>query len=209
MRALIIAGGKKPNKKLLESEVKKSDILIAADKGVEAFILNGIEPDYALGDFDSIDEGFKKYLKNLNIEKFNPEKDSTDTEIAFEKAVDLGATEVVFLGVTGTRLDHVIANLGLLRRALKEGIKAYIIDDNNKIMLKNKSCKLKKDFGDFISFQAFGNPVNNFSIKSSKYPLNNHKLLIGDSLCVSNEFIDEYMDISFEDGEVLVIYSKD
>lgn len=209
MRALIIAGGQKPNKELLESEVKKSDVLIAADKGVETFIINGMKPDYALGDFDSIDEEFKKYLKDLNVEKFNPEKNSTDTEIAFEKAVDLGATEIVLLGVTGTRVDHVLANFGLLRCALEKGIETYIIDNNNKIMLKNKSCKLKNDFGDFISFQAFGNPVNNFSIKSSKYPLYNHKLLIGDSLCVSNEFIDEYMEISFDEGEVLVIYSRD
>ncbi|PWW85565.1 thiamine diphosphokinase, partial [Clostridium perfringens] len=88
-------------------------------------------------------------------------------------------------------------------------IEAYIIDNNNKIYLKNKGTTLKKEFGDYISFQAFGSPVNNFSIKGSKYELYNHKLLIGDSLCVSNEFIDEYIDISFEKGEVLVIYSRD
>lgn len=209
MRVLIIAGGQKPSKELLESEVEKSDILIAADKGVETFMINGIKADYVLGDFDSIGEEFKENLQGLNIEKFNPEKDSTDTEIAFLKAIDLGATEIALLGVTGTRLDHVIANLGLLRSALEKGIEAYIIDDNNKIILRNKSTRLRKDFGNFISFQAFGKSVNNFSIEGSKYPLYNHKLLIGDSLCVSNEFIDEYMDISFEEGEVLVIYSRD
>lgn len=209
MKALIIAGGEKPSKELLESEVRNSDVLIAADKGVEAFLINGFTPDYALGDFDSISEEFKESLKNLNIEKFNPEKDSTDTEIAFLKAINLGAKEIAFLGVTGTRLDHVLANLGLLRSALEKGVEAYIIDNNNKIMLKNKSTILKKEFGDYISFQAFGEAVENFCIKSSKYPLNNHKLLLGDSLCVSNEFIDENMEISFDKGEVLVIYSRD
>ncbi|MGG5462357.1 thiamine diphosphokinase [Clostridium sp. B9] len=209
MKALIIAGGEKPSKELLESEAKNSDVLIAADKGVEAFLINGFTPDYALGDFDSISEEFKERLKDLNIERFNPEKDNTDTEIAFLKAINLGATEIAFLGVTGTRLDHVLANLGLLRSSLEKGIEAYIIDNNNKIMLKNKSTILKNEFGDYISFQAFGESVDNFSIKSSKYPLSNHKLLLGDSLCVSNEFVDEYMEISFEKGEVLVIYSRD
>ena len=203
MKVLIIAGGEKPSSELLKSEIKECDLLIAADRGAEAYLENGFTPDYALGDFDSIGEEYKE------VEKFNPEKDNTDTEIAFFKAVELGATEIVFLGVTGTRLDHVMANLGLLREALERGIEAYIIDNNNKIYLKNKGTTLKKEFGDYISFQAFGSPVNNFSIKGSKYELYNHKLLIGDSLCVSNEFIDEYIDISFEKGEVLVIYSRD
>lgn len=209
MKALIIAGGKKPSYSLLKNEIKDCSILIAADKGVEAYIQNGFFPDYALGDFDSIGEEYKHILDKIKVEKFNPEKNNTDTEIAFLKAISLGATEIAFLGVTGTRLDHVMANLGLLREALKRDIKAYIIDDNNKIYLKNKGIRLKKEFGDYISFQAFGSPVNNFSIKGSKYELYNHKLLIGDSLCVSNEFIDEYIDISFKEGEVLVIYSRD
>lgn len=209
MKALIIAGGNKPSSKLLKKEIKDCDLLIAADKGVEAYIENDITPDYALGDFDSIGEEFKEILENLNIEKFNPEKDYTDTEIAFLKAIELGATEIALLGVTGTRIDHVMANLGLLREGLRKNIKTYIIDDNNKIYLENKGTRLEKEFGDYISFQAFGCPVNNFSIKGSKYELLNHKLLIGDSLCVSNEFVDDYIEISFEKGEVLVIYSRD
>ena len=217
MKVLIIAGGEKPSSELLKSEIKECDLLIAADRGAEAYLENGFTPDYALGDFDSIGEEYNHnhiketidILDKIKVEKFNPEKDNTDTEIAFFKAVELGATEIVFLGVTGTRLDHVMANLGLLREALERGIEAYIIDNNNKIYLKNKGTTLKKEFGDYISFQAFGSPVNNFSIKGSKYELYNHKLLIGDSLCVSNEFIDEYIDISFEKGEVLVIYSRD
>ena len=173
MKVLIIAGGEKPSSELLKSEIKECDLLIAADRGAEAYLENGFTPDYALGDFDSIGEEYKDILDKIKVEKFNPEKDNTDTEIAFFKAVELGATEIVFLGVTGTRLDHVMANLGLLREALERGIEAYIIDNNNKIYLKNKGTTLKKEFGDYISFQAFGSPVNNFSIKGSKYELYN------------------------------------
>lgn len=209
MKALVIAGGKKPSLELLKEEIKGCEILIAADKGVEAYLENGFTPDYALGDFDSIGEEFKYVLDKIKVYKFNPEKDNTDTEIAFLKAIELGALEIALLGVTGTRLDHVIANLGLLREGLKRGIKAYIRDDNNKIYLVNKGTTLKREFGDYISFQAFGSPVDNFSINGSKYELYNHKLLIGDSLCVSNGFVFEEIEISFEKGEVLVIYSRD
>lgn len=119
MKVLIIAGGEKPSSELLKSEIKECDLLIAADRGAEAYLENGFTPDYALGDFDSIGEEYKDILDKIKVEKFNPEKDNTDTEIAFFKAVELGATEIVFLGVTGTRLDHVMANLGLLREALE------------------------------------------------------------------------------------------
>ncbi len=37
-----------------------------------------------------------------------------------------------------------MANLGLLREALERGIEAYIIDNNNKIYLKNKGTLKKR-----------------------------------------------------------------
>ncbi len=41
-------------------------------------------------------------------------KDLTDTEIAMNLAIELGAERIFILGGTGTRLDHVVANIKLL-----------------------------------------------------------------------------------------------
>ena len=40
MKVLIIAGGEKPSSELLKSEIKECDLLIAADRGAEAYLEN-------------------------------------------------------------------------------------------------------------------------------------------------------------------------
>ena len=113
------------------------------------------------------------------------------------------------LGMTGTRYDHTLANFGLLKLALDLNIKMEIIDENNKIFLVNKSTRLYRDEKEIISFQAYTDEVKNFCIKNAKYNLDNYTLKIGDSRTVSNEFVEEYIDISFSEGIVMVMYAND
>ena len=127
-----------------------------------------------------------------------------------DRAIEDPRIDVIcLLGCTGTRIDHVIGNIGLLDRALNKGIKAYIRDENNYMFLIDKSTKLKNVFGKYISFQGFREAVLDFKIEGAKYDLDSHSLLFGDPLTVSNEFLDEYINVSFSKGKVMVIYSKD
>ena len=52
----------------------------------------------------------------------NPEKDDTDTEYAIREAIRRGAMEIVVIGATGTRIDHVLGNISLLGIGLEEQI---------------------------------------------------------------------------------------
>lgn len=209
MKAVIISGGTPPKEEILKEEILNANILIAADKGLESFLYYNIEPHYALGDFDSINVKIMNKVKKTKIVKYNPDKDNTDSEIAVLKAIELGAEEIVLLGVTGTRIDHMLANLGLLDMCINNNINAYIRDSNNKILLTNKSIKLYGNPGQFVSFQCFGQTVNNFSIKGAKYELNNYTLSFGDRRCVSNEFLNGSIEVTFKEGKVLIIYSND
>ncbi|MPQ42444.1 thiamine diphosphokinase [Clostridium tarantellae] len=212
MNIAIISGGKRPKKSLLNEIVRKSNCIIAADKGIECLIDEGITPDYILGDFDSVNieylEKLEK-LENYEMIKYNVEKDNTDSEIAVNKAIELGANVIYMLGFTGTRIDHVLANIGLLNKCLENNIEAYIIDENNKIFLTDVPRILLGNPGETVSFQAFGENVNNFSIHKAKYELEGHNLKFGDALCVSNEFVTNEIGISFDKGKVLIIYSRD
>ena len=209
MRCLIVSGGNSPKDELFLEEIEKANYLIAADKGLETFIKNNVKPDLVVGDFDSVQEKFKEELKNFNVLKFKPEKDLTDSEIAFSEALKKSPKELIFLGFTGTRLDHTLANIGLLKRALDKNINAYIIDNNNKMFIVNKPTVLKGEPKQIISFQAYCSEVNNFFIKKAKYPLKDYTLKLGDPRTVSNEFLKEDIEISFSKGEVLVIYARD
>jgi len=211
MKAVIISGGKEPSKDLFLKEIKDADLIIGADKGCEVLYKYNITPDYILGDFDSADMDIINSIESKSGEKirFKREKDYTDTELAYNLAVEKGADEIILLGATGTRYDHSLSNLGLMLRGLKKSIKVKVIDDNNYIFLTDKSIRLKGNKGDTISFHAYCDEVKNFSIKGSKYNLSNYNLKLGDSLTTSNEFTEEDINITFDTGIVMILYTKD
>ncbi|MDO4534701.1 MAG: thiamine diphosphokinase [Clostridium perfringens] len=210
MKALIVSGGTPPTEDIFLQEVKTCDILIGADKGCETYFKYNFIPDYALGDFDSINDFYKEKLKLTNVIKYNSEKDNTDSEIALLKAIELNADEICILGVTGSRIDHVLGSLGLLNIALENNVECYIKDKNNIIILTNKDISLKDKGYKYISFQAFGENIRSFSIKGAKYEVNNCLLSFGDGKFISNEFLNsEDINIKFQNGKILIIYSKD
>lgn len=212
MKAVLVAGGKSPCKDILLEELKNAHIIVCADGGAKVLFQYKITPDVLLGDFDSIDKEILNYYKNINanIKIYPPEKDYTDSEIAFNEILKIkDVTEIVLLGCTGTRIDHLIGNLGLLYKGLMNSINVYIRDNNNLIFLTNKSVTLKRNFGNYISFQGFREDVKDFSIKGAKYELYNHNLVLGDPLTISNEFLGNEIKIEFKNGVVMVIYSRD
>lgn len=211
MKAVILSGGNPPSREILLQEIENDTLLICADGGGEVLKKYGIIPKILLGDFDSISKDTLDYFKNseTKIITYPKEKDYTDTEIALLKALELDAKEICFLGCTGTRLDHTLSNIGLLKKCLADGIDAYIIDENNKIYLKDKPCVIYKNKYKYFSLLCYGSEVLNLTIKGAKYELLNYKLVLGDPITVSNELLQDKVFLEFTKGLVLLIYSKD
>ena len=209
MKVLMVAAGERPSDTLFKKYIKYCDKTIAIDKGAEIFIDNNVIPDYVVGDFDSINEKYKDKINSFNIVKFPKEKDYTDSEIALKRAFRLDAHEIIMLGMTGKRVDHMLGNLGLLDISLRRGVNAYIIDDLNKIFLKDKNFSLEGNKGDIVSFYAYSSVVKNLNIRNAKYELENYDLDPFEGLCNSNEFLLGDMQVSFDFGKLLVIYSRD
>ena len=211
MKAVLIGGGKKPSKNLIEKHTRNSEIIICADGGGDCLYEYSILPDFLLGDFDSISEEALKFFKSKlkNIDTFPAEKDSTDSELCVDKALSLGVTEIVMLGFTGTRIDHLLGNLGLLHKCMNLGIIAELEDDNNSVTISDKSLNIRRNNMKYFSLQAYSDVVDNVNIQGAKYPLINYKLLKGDPRTISNEFCEEEVFINFTSGTLLVIQSKD
>ncbi|SHH41480.1 thiamine pyrophosphokinase [Clostridium collagenovorans DSM 3089] len=211
MKVLIVTGGSKPNDKLLLQKYEEAELVIAADSGCNVLYENALMPNIILGDFDSVDKNILEEIKKSKIEVkvYNPEKDYTDTELAVYKAIELGARQITMLGATGSRLDHVMANIGLLNLLLDKGIKASIIDSNNEIFIINKDTVLQGVFGQTFSLQAYEGVVKNLTIKNAKYELKDYDLKVGSPLTVSNEFLHGNVEINFESGKLIVFYTQD
>ena len=125
-RCLIITGGK------LDLSFAGSflgqetfDKIIAVDAGLEAVKALGLEPDMIVGDFDTVKPEVLAYYRRMEHivwDTHQPEKDETDTELALLKAQATGCTEVVVLGATGGRMDHMLGNIHLLFPCLQKGM---------------------------------------------------------------------------------------
>ncbi|MFL0246993.1 thiamine diphosphokinase [Candidatus Clostridium stratigraminis] len=211
MKCIIIAGGTPPSLELLKEEIDGSAFIICADSGADCLLRYNITPQYLIGDFDSINRDAFNYLSssNCNIERYPVAKDCTDSELALLKAKELGVDKIVFLGCTGSRLDHTLGNFGLLLKCLNSNIKGYIRDANNYIELLNSPIIISGKPKEKFSLLAYNSTIKNLTIYGAGYPLNNYELSIGDSLTVSNEFKDSEITITFSGGYLLLFRSKD
>lgn len=188
--------------------------IIGVDRGVNYLYKHQIIPQYIVGDFDSIDSDIIEYYRNetnVPIREYNPIKDASDTEIAIRLAITLGSKEVIVLGATGGRVDHLWANIQTLAVACKAGVKAYILDDRDKIWVIDKPCELKKSdaYGPYLSIFPLNGEVFDFNLTGTKWPLSHHTLKPCDSLTVSNQFEDDMVRIDFPDGLLAIMQTRD
>ncbi len=213
-KVLIITGGRTNDAFLAERLRQQTySMIIAVDHGLEAADRLKITPDFIVGDFDSVSEAIlRKYRESSTpMETFPREKDKTDTQIAIELALTHNADSIELIGATGSRLDHTLANVHLLLLPLRLKQEACILDENNKIYLKDSSFIIERgrQYGNYVSLLPFGEKVEGLTLKGFKYPLDSIVLEAGSSLGISNEIIEETASIEFYNGVLLVIESRD
>ena len=216
MKTLIISGGQ-IDKEFFDKFVceNKFEYIIGVDKGIEMCYQCNLIPSILMGDFDSVkSEVLNYYEENVNIEiqRFRPEKDDTDTQMAINWAIHIGSSEIAMIGATGSRIDHLLGNIQCLYKALENDVKCYIIDKNNKIELLKASQKIQKSkqYGNFLSLLALTDNVTKLTLKGFKYPLNEYTLTNhSGGFGVSNEIVNENAEIIFQTGILIMIQSKD
>ena len=115
------------------------------------------------------------------------------------------------LGATGSRMDHVLANLQMLKNILDAGIDGMIIDKNNQIQMIRGThhLKMKGIFGRYVSLIPATMDLSGITLQGFKYPLNRANTHFGESLCVSNELTAEEGRITIEEGTAWMILSRD
>lgn len=211
MRAVLVCNGTISDYNSLKKHINSSDYIISVDGGAGHLRKMGIMPNILIGDFDSANSEDLKYFINQGIEayKFPIEKDMTDSELAIEKALEIGASELLFIGAIGSRVDHSFANVFLLKKILDMGLKACIIDENNQIYMFNTTFTLQKQDGYKLSLIPISQKVTGVTTEGLKYKLNDAIMTLGTSWGVSNEFLEDKVTVTIEEGILLVCISRD
>ena len=214
MVTFILAGGNL-SPSFLQQQLREhpKHTIIAADRGLEACVSLGIEPDHVIGDFDSLDPKVKASFlaKEKNVTKLNPIKDDTDTEAALALAFEKTEGDILILGGTGTRMDHVLGNIGILGQDFVRGRSVQILDEHNRIRLADGPLTIKKSeqYGKYVSLLPLTTEVRGVTLEGMYYPLHNFTLTSYTSIGISNEIVEEEARISFDEGVLVVIESKD
>lgn len=215
MKFVIISGGHIDDAFALDwLEKNKYDCMIAADSGMDFLHRNEVVPDIIAGDFDSAKEESVAYFQGMNsvqVLKLNPIKDDTDTEFVIREAIRRGATEITLLGATGTRLDHVLANVNLLGIGVEEGVSIQLVDKHNRIRMTDSCVELNKSeqFGSYVSVLPVKGDAKGVTLEGMKYSLQDADIACFSSLGVSNEIVEDTARISVKQGYLLVIESRD
>jgi len=121
MIGIIFTGGEAPDtqfiKQLIKEQTQKDTLFIAADSGLITAQDAGVNPDWVIGDMDSIDD--KSRLSALppdRIIRLTQDKDFSDTEMAFSLAFEKGCDQVWIIGGGGGRIDHLFGIRSLFER---------------------------------------------------------------------------------------------
>ncbi len=211
-RACIITGGKL-NPAFLSEHLSKNryDVCIVVDGALEVTHDMNLCPDYIVGDFDTVDQSLLAFYPEDKILRHLPEKDQTDTELAIETAVRAQCREIVFLGATGSRLDHSLANIFLLEKLKKQGLDGMITDEQNRLYVRDKSFSVKKSevSGNYFSLLPLTETVEGVTLTGFKYPVQDMTFYRENTLGISNEIKAETATVSFRRGFFLVIESQD
>ena len=217
MRTVIISGGRIERDfalSFLENETFEQ--FIAVDNGLRFCYDNQIKPTWIVGDFDTAAPELVEYYQtqtDIPIRRFNPVKDSTDSQIAIELALELGSSEITLLGGTGTRMDHVLGNIQSLMLAKKKGVSCVILDDYNRIQLIDGETRLKKSeqYGKYVSLLPLTTEVTGVDLTGFKFNLTGHTFTSTGSagLGVSNEIIEDTAEIRVKSGIFVLIESRD
>lgn len=215
MNGLIITGGSIEDAFALSYiNAGGFDRMIAVDGGLELLKRLGLRPDIIVGDFDSVNQKVLSYFladKTIRVERHQPEKDETDTELALSVAIAEKWDSIHIIGAIGSRLDHTMANIHIMVRPLRLGIPCRLADAKNRIYLIEKGHTFLKSetFGHYISFLSLTGEVAGISLTGFKYPLRDKTLDIASSLCISNELVAAEGTITFGDGILICMETMD
>lgn len=210
MKTIIIGNGEINNYDIIREYFDQAYI-IACDGGVKHCRAMMIMPNIMVGDFDSANKEDAEFFENLGVlkEKFPVKKNETDMEIAINMAIDKNSTEIYIVGGLGRRFDHSLANVHILLRPVRLGIRTCLLDEHNIITLVEDSIDIVGEKGQTVSLIPLTTEVKGITTKNLEYALTNATMEIGNSLGVSNVMNGDVATISVGEGVLILIMSRD
>ena len=209
-RAIIFLNNQLTDIEKIKKLIKKSDLLIAVNGGSKLLKELKLAPDVLIGDLDSLNSKLRQELviKGVQVIKFSKEKDFTDSELGIKHAVDKGCREIVLTGFLGNRLDHMLANLMILVKWCKKGVKVSMVEGNQMLYLIKDKLDIIGKKGDLVSLVAIDGDCEGVTVEGLKYNLQRQSLQVGVGKGVSNVMLGKKAKVGLKKGVLLVVVTN-
>jgi thiamine pyrophosphokinase len=180
--------------------------VVAADGGAATALDFGYPPDVVIGDLDSMDSATLSELRRLGkpIEAHPRDKDATDGQLAIERALQVGPSELVLLGfLGGPRLDQALANVFIL---IGLETPAVLLDEQNECVLVRPGADhaWRTEPNEVVSLLPLKGDAEGVRTTGLRWPLVSEPLRLGDTRGLSNEPTADEATVSIERGLLLV-----
>jgi thiamine pyrophosphokinase len=171
-KTVILADGSFPEHKIPLSFLQKADRIICCDGAAGKLLKFGLEPDFIVGDLDSISETLKQRFSSILFQ--NPEQETNDLTKSVQFCIANGWGEITILGATGKREDHTLGNLSLLTD-YAEQVSVQLLTDYGVFVPQLDTDVYESYPGEQISIFSLSSETL-FSSENLVYPLKNRPL---------------------------------
>lgn len=207
MKAVLLLGGAPPPD-AARAECQGAYV-VAADSGALLAERWGLRPDAVVGDMDSVPPtllaGYE--AAGVRVERHPKDKDETDARLALDLVLAAGATEVVFLGATGRRVDHTFANMQLLRKAAESGAAVRAVEADARLVAVTPARPFAATLakGTVVSVLALTDRAEGVTLEGLAFPLAKATLAATEPLGVSNAALGGRATVSCASGILLLV----
>lgn len=203
MRRCVIVGGADIRAyDFVRSHLRADDFVIYCDSGLKHREGLGAAPDLIVGDFDSHEN------PHLPVETIvlPRAKDDTDSVFAVKEALRRGFEEFLLLGAMGARLDHTLANVGILLMLDAANKRAMAVDDYSEMRIVSREpAHVQDDCPYFSLLNVFG-LARGVTIRGAKFPLEDGEITCEYQYATSNEVLPgQTAEITVKEGRLLLI----
>ena len=205
--ALIVASGAPRN---AVERAPRTDLVIAADAGLEVLMAARRPVDLVVGDLDSAsaDALAAAAAAGTEITRHPRDKDESDLELALSAAIDRGARWIHAVLRDGGRLDHQLANLLVLASTRWRSAEIDAVVGEHRVWVVHRERTIPLLAGEPLALHAVGGAATGVTTTDLQYPLVDAELPGLVALGISNEAVADAPTVRIATGVVLAISSS-
>ena len=212
LKVLIFANGEVGDGLLVRQVLASAPqaTVIAADGGLRVAQFYGRPVHTLIGDMDSLTDAEMAAVieQGAVVQRYPPEKDETDLELAFRWAAQQQATWIRVLGAIGGRLDQTLSNVYLLALPELAGRDVRLVAGQQEAwLIYPGESVIRGAAGDTVSLIPISGLVRGVRTGNLYDPLRDETLSFGPARGISNVMQGDTAHVWTQDGILLVIHT--